>query len=74
MLLPLVGGLGLLGNLASVLVLRSRDIDLKQTFCHILTMLAAFDTMFIICAIMAFALPLLSNYWADVSICTQFIG
>ena len=34
-LLPCIGGLGLVGNLASIAVLRSRAIDLKQSFCQV---------------------------------------
>ena len=34
-MLPIIGGLGLVGNLASIAVLRSRGIDLKQSFCQV---------------------------------------
>ena len=36
-MLPIIGGLGLVGNLASIAVLRSRGIDLKQSFCQVRT-------------------------------------
>jgi len=36
---------------------------LKKSFCQILTMLAVFDTFFVISAIIAFSLPLISDYW-----------
>lgn len=34
-LLPVVGGLGLIGNLASIAVLRSKSIEWKQNFCQV---------------------------------------
>ena len=53
-----------------------RSIDLKKSFCQILTMLAVFDTFFVISAIIAFSLPLISDYWNMVTnnflICTIF--
>ena len=56
--------------------LNPRSIDLKKSFCQILTMLAVFDTFFVISAIIAFSLPLISDYWNMVTnnflICTIF--
>ena len=40
-----------------------RGLDLKRTFCQILTMLAVFDTIFVITATVAFSLPMISDYW-----------
>ena len=34
-LLPTIGGLGLVGNLAAIAVLRSHAVDLKKSFCQV---------------------------------------
>jgi len=64
-LVPLVALPGLLGNLLSMAILRSPNIDMKVTFREVLTMGAVFDTVFLACVTVAFALPLLSEYWRD---------
>ena len=84
-ILPTVGAFGLVGNVASIVVLRSRqdskkkfevlfkflfilrNIDLKASLCDILTMLAIFDSVFVVTAVVAFSLPLLSEVWGSVS-------
>ena len=81
MILPTISIFGLLGNFASILVLRSYHLDMKVrlkirnkllkpminifqvTFRHILVMMAIFDTMFVLCMIISFSLPLTWETW-----------
>ena len=76
-LLPTVGTLGLMGNIASVAVLRSRwivssntvgqkwcrKVELTPSFCQLLIMLAVFDSILVVSASISFSLPLISQHW-----------
>ena len=62
-LIPIVATFGLLGNIASIVVLNSASIDMKTSFCRILTMLAIFDSVFIVSVTVIFSLPDLSPYY-----------
>jgi len=62
-LMPAVMSVGLVGNLLSIRVLRSPNIDMKKTFREVLTMLAVYDCLFITTASASFSLPQLSDYW-----------
>ena len=58
-LLPIVGGLGVLGNLASMkLIMKSKA---RSTFHHSLISLAVIDTVFIILMIMQYSTNLMSS-------------
>lgn len=61
--MPVVMVFGLVGNILSILVLRSPGIDMKVTFREVLMMLAIFDCFFITTASISFSLPQLSSYW-----------
>jgi len=56
---------GILGNLASILVLSRKDIDLKPSFANILTCLAVYDLLFEVCAIFMYSLPHLSTTYTS---------
>ena len=58
-MLPIIGGLGVLGNLASIkLIMKSRA---RSTFHHSLISLAVIDTVFIILMIMQYSTNLTSS-------------
>ena len=45
------------------LTLLFRKVDLSNTFCQLLTMLAVFDSILVVSAVISFSLPLISQYW-----------
>ena len=45
---PIIGGLGILGNLTAIAVLLSKKIEIVQSIRHLLMVLATFDTLSII--------------------------
>jgi len=58
--LPVICGIGIFGNIASILVLTNKEIDLKPSFVNILICLAFYDLMFEILAILMYSLPNIS--------------
>ena len=40
-----------------------RKVDLTASFCQLLTMLAVFDSILVVSAVISFSLPLLSQHW-----------
>ena len=62
-IIPIVAIFGLSGNFTSICVLLSPSVDIKATFRHIITMLAIFDSCFILLASITFSLPLLLPTW-----------
>jgi len=61
--IPLVATFGILGNLASICVLRDNRLEMKATFREILIMLSIFDTIFAFSATISFSLPIISEHW-----------
>jgi len=59
-ILPAICTIGILGNIASILVLTNKDIDLKPSFVNILICLAFYDLAFEIFAILMYCLPNIS--------------
>ena len=45
-----------------------RKVDLTASFCQLLTMLAVFDSILVVSAVISFSLPLLSQHWNLVTI------
>ena len=62
-LTPLAGVLGICGNLVTISILSSPDLGMKRSFRHTLIMLALYDTLFSFLVILAFPLPLVSDYY-----------
>ena len=62
-LIPVITVFGLTGNLTTIYVLCSPSVDIKVTFRHIITMLAMFDSLFILMATLTFSMPLLWPTW-----------
>ncbi|XP_023321774.1 probable G-protein coupled receptor frpr-1 [Eurytemora carolleeae] len=62
-LVPVITGFGLAGNIASMLVLRSPKLDMKVSIRHILMMLALFDSLFIMFTTLSFSLLQLYPGW-----------
>ena len=62
-LLPLASFFGITGNCVTIGVLSSPQIDLKPVFCSTLTMLAVFDSSFLLLSSLTFSLPLLSSFY-----------
>ena len=54
---------GLCGNIATISVLTSPDIDLKVTFRQIVTMLSVYDSIFIIMINLTFSFIHLIPFW-----------
>ena len=46
-LVPIIGTIGLVGNLLCILVLKLKDLDLKPSFANLLVTLCVFDMIFI---------------------------
>ena len=46
-----------------LLKLLFRKVDLSDTFCQLLTMLAVFDSILVVSAVISFSLPLISQHW-----------
>ena len=63
LVIPLISLLGLVGNSLAFLTLRSPNLEMKTTFRQILSMLAVFDSLFLIIFSLVFSLPLLSEHW-----------
>jgi len=61
--IPFVATFGILGNVASICVLRDNRLEMKATFREILIMLSIFDTIFVISATVSFSLPIISQLW-----------
>ena len=61
----LMAVVGISGNCitASIMTSQSLSLDFNTTFRHILLMLATFDSLFLILALLTFSMPLLSDYW-----------
>ena len=63
LLVPIVGSIGLLGNILSILVLYRCDLDLKASFVNLLITLCIFDILFIVAVIMFYTLPIHFEYY-----------
>jgi len=61
--IPFVAVFGILGNVASICVLRDNRLEMKATFREILIMLSIFDTIFVVSATVSFSLPIISKNW-----------
>ena len=46
-LMPIVGVIGIIGNLVSIHVLRLKELSMNQNFCHLLILLATYDSVFL---------------------------
>ena len=46
-----------------IIKLLFRKVDLSHTFCQLLTMLAVFDSILVVSAVISFSLPLISQHW-----------
>jgi len=64
-LLPVICAVGIFGNIASILVLTNKEIDLKPSFVNILICLAFYDLLFEILAVLMYSLPNLSLAYKD---------
>ena len=53
---PLLGIFGVVGNLVSIKVLSSRDLDMMPSFRHLLKMLAGFDATFLVFTLTLFCI------------------
>ncbi len=62
-LVPVAGSAGLLGNVLSVMVLQSKDLDLTASFVNLLTTLCVFDSLFIVCVNLFYTLPIHSELY-----------
>ena len=57
----LLGIFGIIGNLVSVVVLSSSELDMMPSFRHLLRMLAAFDATFLVFTLTLFGI----SPWSD---------
>ena len=57
----LLGIFGISGNLVSIVVLSSTEMDMKPSFRHLLKMLAAFDAIFLVFTLTLFGI----SPWSD---------
>ncbi|XP_023340150.1 probable G-protein coupled receptor frpr-1 [Eurytemora carolleeae] len=62
-LLPIIGGIGILGNVLSLLVLYYGKLDFQKTFIQLLTVLSVFDIISIVSNILLFSGPLLFQHY-----------
>lgn len=60
-----LGLFGIFGNIISIKVLSSRDLDMLPSFRHLLKMLAGFDATFLIFTLSLFCFSSWSNYYDD---------
>ena len=60
---PIVGTIGILGNILSILVLSRRELDLKASFKNLLITLCIFDMLFIVAVNMFYTLPIHFDYY-----------
>jgi len=60
-LLPILATLGIVGNLLCVWTFNKKDVELKPSFANLLKCLSIFDTIFLICILLQYSLPTLSE-------------
>ena len=59
--MPLVSLFGLLGNSLSIYILHNKEVKLKKDFVEVLCSMSAYDSLFLIGALVLFSLPQLSG-------------
>ncbi|CAB4065556.1 unnamed protein product [Lepeophtheirus salmonis] len=59
----LLGLFGIIGNVVSIKVLSSKELEMLPTFRHLLKMLAGFDATFLVFALTLFCFSSLSEYY-----------
>ena len=64
-LVPVVGTLGVSGNVLSVILLTKQELDLKKSFRNLLIMLCVFDLLFVICMNLFYTLPVHFRVYND---------
>ncbi|TRY61270.1 hypothetical protein TCAL_02155 [Tigriopus californicus] len=60
---PIIGSIGIIGNVLSILVLTKRDLDLKSSFVNLLITLCVFDIFFIVAVNLFYSLPIHSRFY-----------
>ena len=64
-LVPILGSVGIVGNVLSIMVLTLRNLDLKSSFINLICSLCVFDILFIVSVCMFFTLQIHSDYYRD---------
>jgi hypothetical protein len=62
---PILGSIGILGNVLSILVLTKRDLDLKSSFANLICTLCLFDILFIVTVILFYSLPIHFEFYEE---------
>jgi len=60
-LLPILATFGIVGNLLCVWTFNKKDVELKPSFANLLKCLSIFDTVFLVCILLQYSLPTLSE-------------
>jgi hypothetical protein len=61
----LLGLFGIVGNVVSIAVLNSTELDMMPSFRHLLKMLAAFDATFLVFTVSLFCVSAWSDHYND---------
>lgn len=60
---PIIGSVGILGNVLSIIVLTRRELDLKGSFLNLLVTLCVFDMLFILAVNLFYTVPIHSSFY-----------
>jgi len=60
-ILPVLATAGIVGNLLCVWTFNKTDVELKPSFANLLKCLSIFDTIFLVCILLEYSLPILSQ-------------
>merc|ERR1719219_775672 len=61
-ILPIVAGLGIAGNVLCLFVVSNKHLDLKPAFSNILKCLSVFDIIFLACVMWLYSFPSFLDY------------